>query len=289
MNAVARRPVGGAALLAATGVLVSAPLAAQQVTYNGSLYYSTGSYVFTDRTHSLWLTNGLSLRAGPLNISANLPIIAQNSGIVSFVAGQPLPTGGEQSGAVQGRGRGDRIGSSAPSTTTDSTVVFRDSYEVQVGDPTMSASAEIYSGFDFLRSVAVQGSAKAPLRTLESGVGTGEWDFGAGVSLVVGSGLTLVLGDVSYWSFGDLPDLELKGSVLYSLGLSRAVMDARGSVLLTVAGASSIIDSVDPPLSAGLGFLYTLGGGRTVSTGASVGLSEASPDFSAWVGWGVGF
>lgn len=192
MSARKRRPSRGAAFFAATLVLAG-PVAAQQVTYTGSLSYSTGSYVFLDRTRWLWLSHGLTLRAGPASLSASLPVIAQNSGIVSFVAGQPVPTGGEHSGAVGAR-RGGRIGSGGPGGglgATDSMVVFRDAYEVQVGDPLMFGCVEAYSGLGPVRSVSVQAAAEAPLRTLESGVGTGEWDFGAGASFVVGSGYTL--------------------------------------------------------------------------------------------------
>jgi len=269
------------------GSLFGEPTAAQ-VAYTGSLTYSTGSYVFVDRTHSLWLSNGLGVRSGRVDFSASLPVVMQNSGIVTFVAGQPLPTGGEQSGAVSRRGRGTRIGSGPQSITTDSTVVFRDHYEVEVGDPLATGSVEVYSGFGVLRSLAVQVGAKAPLRSLESGVGTGEWDVGGGASVVVGSGRALVLGDLSYWSFGDLPELELKGSLLYSVGVSTSVMDARASVLLSLSGATSIMDAVEAPLSVGLAFLHARGDGRSVSLGASVGLSEASPDVTAWVGWGLG-
>lgn len=280
---------GGLLILLALVPLESA--SAQQVTYMGSLTYSTGKYVFVERTNSLWLSSSLTVRGGPVSVTGSLPVIVQNSGVVSFVAGQPLPTGGESNGAVEGRGMGKAIGSRGSGGSSmmsmDSTVVFRNQYEVQVGDPLISASIELAQGTGLLRSASIQGSAKAPLRSLESGVGTGEWDFGGGASLVLGSGLTLALLDVTYWSFGDLPDLPLSGSLLYSAAISRAVMGARGSVLVSVTGATRIIDTVDPPLSVGAGFLMSVGDGNTVSVGATAGLSESSPDFSVYLGWGL--
>jgi hypothetical protein len=292
MGTVGGRPERGVrlVLLGVMGFLFGHPVAAQQVRYSGSVAYSTGSYVFADRTHSLWLSSSLSVSGGPFSFTASLQVIAQNSGVVSFVAGQPLPTGGEGSGAVGSRGQGRRIGSRGSgtgSTSADSTVVFRDRYEVQVGDPMLWTAAELYSGTGRLRSVSLQASAKPPLRSLESGVGTGQWDFGGGASLVGGVGRTLVLLDGSYWSFGDLPDLELAGSFLYSVGVSRAVMDARGSVLVSLYGATSIMETVDAPLSAGAAFFYSVSEGRSVTASANVGLSEASPDFAFSIGWGV--
>jgi len=262
------------------------------VSYTGSLSYTTGSFVFTERTHSFWLSNGLTLRAGPFSAGVSLPLIAQNSDVVSLVAGRPVPTGGAQSGVVAGRGEGRKIGSRAgsasSSTSTDSTVVFRNSYELQVGDPLLSGSWEVHTGLGFLRSVGIQGGAKPPVRSLASGVGTGAWDVGGGLSMVVGAGGALLFGDCAYWSFGDLPDLELDGGVLYSVSVSHPVMAPRGSVLFSVTGSSAVAETLDAPLSVGGGFLYLVRDRTSVSVGASVGLTEASPDFSSWVGWSVG-
>jgi len=293
MGAAREHPTGGAlaAVLAVAGWLVAHPVAAQQVTYNGSLTYSTGAYVFEERTHSLWLSSSVALEVGRAGFVASLPVILQNSQVVSFVAGQPLPTGGEASGVVAGRARGRQIGSGGTGTGSamaDSVIVFRDEYEVQIGDPILWGSLELLSGRGRLRSLSLQASAKPPLRSLESGVGTGAWDFGGGASLLAGLGGTLVLLDGAYWSFGDLPDLELSGSFLYSAGLSRPVMGGRGSILVSLYGATSIIETVDSPLTAGVSFLYSPAERRTVFVAASVGLSEASPDFAVSLGWGVG-
>lgn len=288
------RPWWGAASWAVAVALVGEPVAAQDVRYNGSLSYSAGSYVFVERMHSFWLGNGLAAQVGPATLSASLPLILQNNGVVSFVAGAPIPTGGNDNKAVDSRsaGRIPSRGSGGPSGgqggASDSTVVFRDDYEVEIGDPLMFASLEVLSGGGLVRSVAVQASVKAPVRTLESGVGTGQWDFGGGGSLALGSGRTLLFTDLTLWSFGDLPDLELETSLFYSFAASRAVMDARGSIMASLSGATTIAESVDAPLAAGLSFLYLVGERRSLSCGVAVGLSEGSPDLSAYLGWSLG-
>ena len=53
---------------------------------------------------------------------------------------------------------------------------FREGFRTQMGDPLMNASVEVHSALSgFVRSVRVGGSAKAPLRGLGSGPGSGEW------------------------------------------------------------------------------------------------------------------
>jgi len=288
MRTAREHPVRGAlaAALAAAGWLAVHPVAAQQVTYGGSLTYSTGSYGIADRTHSFWLSNSATLTAGPVSFTASIPVILQNSGVVSFVAGQPIPTGGQRSSGGASGPTGSR-GPGSGSPSRDSTAVFEAQYEVQIGDPLLWASLNLHSGLGRLRSVSIQASTKPPLRALDSGVGTGEWDFGGGASLLAGLGGTLVLLDAAYWSFGDLEEQELKESFLYSAGVSWSVLDARASILTSVFGATSIVDTMAPPLSAGASFLYSIAEGRSLSLTTAVGLSDASPDFSISLGCGV--
>ncbi len=274
------------------------PVAAHSARYSGSVSYSTGSYVFAERTHSFWLSNGLSVRGSRLTASATLPVIVQNSGVVSVVAGQPVPTGGEGSGVVgrrtgdgpigtRGRGSGSGSGSGT-GTVTDSVVVFTNSYAVAVGDPSMRVALDAHSGLGTVRSVTFSVGAKAPIRSVESGVGTGAWDVGGGASVALGFGETWLFLDGAYWWFGDMPELELRDGALYSVGLSRLLAGGDASVLASVSGSSRIVPTAEAPLSASLGLTRFLERGRSLSLGVSVGLSEATPDFSAYFGWSLG-
>lgn len=271
------------------------PLVAQTVRYSGSVSYSTGSYVFAERTHSFWLSNGLSVGASKMRASVTLPLILQNSGVVSVVGGQPVPTGGEGSGVV-GRRSGDGMigtrrrdtgGSGSGMLPSDSVVVFRDAYALEVGDPSLRMGYDAYSGFGFVRSVSLSLGAKAPLRGLDSGVGTGEWDVGAGASVAMGVGSTWFFLDGAHWWFGDLPELELQDGVLYSAGVSRLFGESGTSLLASISGSSRIVPTAAAPLSVSLGLSRFLERGRSLSLGLTAGLSEASSDLSAYFGWSL--
>lgn len=269
-------------------------LEGQELRWTGSTSYSSGSYVFDARTHTFSLSNGLGLTWGRFDVSASVPVLLQNSQLVSQVGGVPIPTGGEDHGVISGRQPGETVGTrprgsgnGGSGSTTE--VVYRDQFDLEVGDPFFSTAFRLYEGTGFLRSVQAQGSAKAPLRGLDSGVGTGEWDFGAGASAFASLATgTYVFVDVSHWWYGDLPELELSDGFSYGIGLSRAVFDARGSILLSFLGAEAIIDTMDRPASLGLGASYSLESGPTLSSGFTVGLSESSPDVSVYVGWSMG-
>lgn len=278
-------------------------LTAQSLTYDGSLSWSRGSYIFTQPTNSFWLSNGLSFRAGRFSLSASLPLIVQNSGIISFVAGQPVPTGGEDSGAVGRRNKGEPVGTRGPSADArtsgsggqaaapaggdSTTVLYRDAYEVQVGDPLLTGTVELFSGVGFLRAVSAGFYAKAPIRSVESGVGTGAWDVGSGASLVVGAGRNLILADVSYWSFGDLPELELDPGLIWGVSVSRSFRGGRAALSASVSGASAMAETMDGPLSLGAGLTILPRSGRAVSAGLWFGLTESAPDFSIALSWSL--
>ena len=91
----------GVALLAAASAV-----GAQELNWSGSLGYAAGSYIFSEPYRTFSLLNSLTLRAGRLELSGSLPVVAQNGTAVSLVAGIPLPTGGPESAAVQRRRQG---------------------------------------------------------------------------------------------------------------------------------------------------------------------------------------
>jgi len=314
---------GMVAVAALSAVIAALPLSGQEVRYNGSLQYSSGSYIFAQRTHSFYLFSGLGVSAGRLQFDANFPLILQNSGVVSYVGGVPLPTGGpdheavrtrEPGSTIPGRGSG-RTGTrgfvpapadfaseapvwsgSGPTTSIQmqtalqqhDSVRFRDQFDLNLGDPTLFGSAEIFSGTGVLRSIGLSGSTKVPLADLDSGVGTEEWDFSVGGSVAVAAGDLFLFGDLSHWWFGDLPELELQDGLGYGLGVGLPIGDGSGTLLGTLTGAESAIETVDAPLSLGLSLGFTLSDRRQLNVGATVGLSESSPDFGLSLGWSVG-
>lgn len=166
-------------------------------------------------------------------------------------------------------------------------MTYRDEFAWEVGDPFLSAAGRLYEGNGFLRSLQANVSAKAPLRGLDSGVGTGEWDFGAGASAFTSLAGTYVFFDLTYWWYGDLPELELADGLSYGVGLSRPVFDAKGSLMVSYFGAEPLIESMDRPASLGFGASYSPRVGRSLSGGVAVGLSESSPDVSVYAGWSL--
>lgn len=96
-----------------------------------------------------------------------------------------------------------------------------------------------------------------------------------------------MFGDVGYWRYGDLPDLELQDGFTYGAGVGTPVGE-RGSLMLSFSAAETLIEAVDAWADLSLLGGYRLGERTTLSAGVGVGLTEAGADASAFVGWRVG-
>lgn len=263
--------VVGAGVMLALALGPDAGLAGQELQYNGSVGYATGSYTFTERTSSISILNGLSLVGGRWSVSASLPVIIQNSGDVSYIGGTRVPTGMGRDGGGMG-GHGSMVEGTAGG------------YEAVLGDPVARASFAPVRGFGTLRSIELQAMVKAPVADTSSGVGTGRWDVGAGASVGMGVGGTFLFADASVWSPGDLPDLELRPYASVALGAGHSLGD-RWSGLVSLTVSSPVIDGIDAPASVGGGLSYRIGEGRSLSLGATAGLTDTAPDLSIYLGW----
>jgi hypothetical protein len=255
------------------GVLVAlafSSVTGQQLRYSGSVGYATGYYDFAERTSTLSVLNGLALVAERWSLSATVPIAIQNSDGVSYIGGIAVPTGTRR-GSMGRR----------------STGVETTSYGVVLGDPVLRASFSPYRGFGALRLLELQAMAKAPVADPATGVGTGQWDVGGGVSAGFGAGRTYFFAEASAWSPGDLPDLELKEYGTVAVGVGQP-LGSGWSGLLSVSVSSAMIDGISPPASLNGGLSYSVAGGGAISVGAGFGLTDSAPDISVYLGWSAG-
>lgn len=264
-----------------------------ELTYSGSLQFVSGDYSLSETTRTILLFNGLLYRQGKWSFSANIPFIDQDSPFVTYSGGVPVPSGrrlgveGDDGGAgTGGSGQGSGMGPGGTVIVPDpDTLTFNQS---GVGDPVLRADLTVSEGGATGPRVGVYATAKPPLADGDSGFGTGEWDYGAGVTLSKKAGAALVLADFGYWTLGDLPDLELQDPFAYSLGLGRSTADGRYSLLGSISGMTEIVAGVEGPVQVGITVSRLLESKRSLISTLAAGLTESSPDYSVSVGWRMG-
>jgi len=265
---------------------------------------SSGSYIFTERTTSWVLSNGLALDAGPFTIRGTVPVYRQNTTLLTTSATGLLPTGGSSSGVVSDSssarkgGQGGSGGNNsevaavlpsfheASALATDPVDVPLSSvtgYRVTLGDPMINISTVLTESGR--TSVLASLGAKLPLNDTTN-FGTGEWDVGGSLSLSHGVNTSVLLGvDFSYWRFGDLPELDLRDGIMGSASVAYLGTTGWGGSA-SLMGARSIVEGFADSYIASAS-LTRLAGIGAVSMNLAMGLSEMAPDFTAGLSWRV--
>ena len=307
----------------AVGTMLLVPAAgahAQRVDYSATLSASRGSFIFSEPTTSWVFDQGFAWNAERWRLGLNLPVVRQNSSAITYVGGIPVPTGGPYAGAVRGRtggtsvpmqgrrgsgagggggGAGTVRDASAPGAAgltllpgpvaalVDSGAVEEPGpYTLNVGDPVLQAGADVGFGPEERARLGFTLLGKIPVATVESGVGTGEFDYGAGLSFSVSGERGFFFADVMHWRLGDLPDLPLNDLTSGALGVGVSFGEARRlSALASVSASTAVVDNVEAPRSAGLSLGYAVREGRFVTLGGTAGLSESAADWTVTVGW----
>lgn len=298
----------GISILFAGFMIAAGCVQAQQVSYSGSLQFATGSYFFEENTESFSFVNGLGLSGDNLSVSFSTPFIIQSSPWVSYGAAGYIPTGGPEHKVVRdstgkGSGGGKGGGGGPMKASIDgANYVYQEQMQDQdhvtlpdtsaytqasFGDPSIYANLKLYSSLSGATSIRLNSGLKFPLADPNSGFGTGQWDYGLGLSASQRIGSYFMMADLMKWWFGDLADLELKDPLTYSFGLGRSLGGGSWLINTTYSGYTEVIDGYDPPQSLNFGVGYFASDRVSLNSFITFGLSESSSDFSLGFGWNV--
>ena len=264
-------------LIAAAGILAwilaaFASADAAELSYTGSLQFATGNYIFTERSTGLYLFNGVTVQRSPVRLSASIPVIFQNNPWITYTGSGLLPSGGTRDIGEDTRGR-----TRLPDTT--------DYVDLGLGDMFIRGDLELLETAGARPGLQLSGSVKVPVADVETGFGTGEWDFGAGLSTSMSAGGFLLMADAMYWFLGDMPGLVLEDALSYGASMGRIFSGGRYGLIASFLGYTQTIEDVDPPLQLSLGFTYLDSAGRSFNGTCSAGLSESAPDIGISFGW----
>jgi len=208
----------------------------------------------TERATSLYFFNGVDVSAGPLRLSASIPLIRQRTTPVDSLA--------------------DLSTVSAPRTNTG------------FGDPLVRLDVRVVDDRRHDLQIGVAGSVKPAFVDAADGLGTGETDFGAGVSAFKAMGRTALLADALFWKYGDPEGVDFEDSLSYSLGVGRSLGTGRWSTIVSFAGFSPVGDA-PPPLLLTIGVMALTGRSQSLAITTGLGLTDSASDFSIGASWRI--
>jgi len=267
------------ALLCAVTAMISETVAlrSQEIDYSGSVEYSRDDYDALSTAETVYFTNGVTVSIGRLAVSFDIPIIHQSIPSTAY-------SGGVMMSSVRtvgyGRGRGrtqDLVPDTLRSTTTG------------IGDPTFGLRFNLLDGNDGDVAVDLSVDAKAPIADTATGLGTGEWDFGGGVSVSGIVGNTMLFADLSYWVLGEPPGYTLLSPWSLGLGVGYRIPETDLSLIFTVFGSTPITEESSSLLGLGAGATYSISQLLSINGSTTIGLTDPALDFSGSIGWKVHF
>jgi len=197
------------------------PQPAPQWRISSTVNYSSGSYGTDSRTNILYapVTVRRMFRDG--DVSLTIPIVSiSGTGAVRLVGGTPTRTSTTASptGAVAAVSGSNKGPGSSPlsSSTTDS----------GLGDMILRGRYYLIEESTILPLVAITGRIKLPTADADRGLGTGEFDEGAGVELTKSLGERwLAYLDGGYNIIGDAPGTNFNNQWWYDIGVGYDVTD----------------------------------------------------------------
>ena len=276
------------AIAEAALAFLAAPVAAQ-LRYEGGLSVATGTYIFAQRTTGWTVTSGLSWSAGQLTLRATLPLLFQNTTLVTASGAGMIPGGGggSMSGMVSDSGL-RRVGHGAGGSgmrlpvTASSVTGFRG----DLGDPLIQASWRVASGpWGWVTAAA---GVKVPF-TDTTAFGTGKWDVGSSIALTAQLDRRTMLGiSGSYWQLGDLPELDFRNPLAGTVTLSRLLGTSGWGLSAIGSGATSPLAGYPGAAAAGLSVLH-YSETSALGVSAQVGLTQTAPDLSVGIQWSLRF
>lgn len=229
-----------------------------------SLNYESGTYGTGTRSSSLYVPFTVKRTFGDAFAALTIPFVSVTSdGSVRNVGGRPAKT--------------RRGGGSATTTRSGlGDIVARGGYTLLHDDP---------QPLDLTAVVKL----KVPTADRDKGLGTGEFDAGAGLEAakLVAPGWT-VLADLYFTAIGDPPGSNLNNQVAADVGVSRLLGDD-----LTLTGlleASNALVAGEPaPLDARGILDYRIDDRSSIFAALMLGLSKGSADYGLGVGGSVRF
>lgn len=244
--------------------------------------YSSGKYRTDEKTTILYIPLTIKRLFKDGDVSLSIPYVRiSGTGAVRLVGGVPTKTSsvsGRAAGGGSGGGKkpGDRPLSS---NTTDR----------GLGDVILRGRYYLIEEREIVPLVALTGRIKFPTADADRGLGTGEFDEGAGVELTKSLGEQwLAYLDGGYNLIGDPPDTNFNNQWWWDVGVGHDFTD-RLHLSLFYEEYRALVDRVNNARDLLMAADYTAGSGVHMTGSLLIGLSNGAPDYGLSGGIRVNF
>ncbi len=236
----------------------------------GAAIYTTGKYGTDSRTDMLYIPTSMRrlFNNGDLTLVIPYVTVTSNCG-VTLLSGQPLRTGGL-----------------CPSTPSASGTFPSRVTESGLGDVLLIGRYYLYTEREpgIMPSIMLLGRVKAPTADRDRGLGTGEWDEGAGLGLTkLITNKLIALADVGYTNIGKPPGVDLRNQWAYDAGFGYYLTPTLlGTVYYEEARA--LLSSLQNPRDIFASLSWKVTQDFRLNAGIEKGVTSGAPEYGFTVG-----
>jgi hypothetical protein len=249
---------------------VTTTRAVEKWSVSSSLQYSTGNYIFEQNTSTFYLYGGLRYRSNRWQMSASIPLVTQNSDLVTGGGGTFFPSTHHKDASAGNSHHGR--GMSGDTGFSDMTMGLGDLY--------LNGTYQLLPENLKHPYLALTARLKVPTAGTQNGFGSGEFDYGASLTLRKRFGSYLAIGEAGFWVLGDPPEVTYKDPLVVGIGAGKFFSGGRTGILFYYETYTAILEGLEPLRQLSLGLNHRLSPGLMLSMIAAAGFSDSVPDVS---------
>ena len=244
---------------------------------NTNLQLAGGNFIYNSNTNVVSLYGGLRYQTDKFGISLSIPVIGNNNNSVGQAGGMMVPLGNSNNGSGNMNG-GGMVGSG------NSMMGSATGMNVGLGDLFLLSNYQVISENDYFSDVIINAQIKFPTASTHMGFGTGQFDYGASLTIRKSINTFVAIADLGYLNIGDPVGFTYENPFTYSFGIGKFFNDGLYSVLLYYSAYTEVVKGYEPPRQISLGLNYQAGERLYLTGIAAAGLSNFSPAYSFSIG-----
>ncbi len=255
-------------------ISISSRTVAQEKFYASTTIQMIGSsYNENSHQNSYYVYGGLKYQAEQYYLSVSMPIVFSNKNLFTQLGNTFLQNNhndtGENNLPTSNTGH---MGSSSNGMMSPSSIGLGDLY--------LNGSFTVLEELDALPIISVDGYIKIPTATENLGIGTGEFDYQIALGLKKYFNRVSVFGQLGYLMFGSDNTDEIQNPITVSLSVGYIFGAHRHSVMIGYDSYSTIVKGLSSPQQLAFGYNYLLSPGVLITSILSIGLNNATSDYT---------
>ena len=259
---------------------------------NTNLQLAGGNFIYNSFDNVVSLYGGVGYQSGNFRISFSIPVVGNKSNFISQSDGMMLPIGNSKNGYgnMQNSGSNGSGMMGSGNSMMGSTSSAVDGMNWGLGDLYLYSNYQLVSQNEFYTDVIVNANIKFPTASTHMGIGTGQYDYGASLTLRKSFNLSdnlnsfVAILDLGYINIGDPAGITYENPFTYSFGLGKFFNDGEYSLLLYYSAYTEVVKGYEPPRQISLGLNYKISENLILTGIGAAGLSNFSPEYSFSVG-----